>query len=175
MRTLCRRLWRWCVWIGHAVRDWLRRLVMPSTRTCRWIFPGHRPTTCRRVFAQPKPKWVKTEIIRLKALMPQAGCRTIAHHFNRRWAARQSMTVSKTYVADTLSAPPVSHPHSASEIRASGAEAHAAQSGMGLRFAGEDGQRGTSPRRTSHSRSCEPGLPQIAAAVGNLHGCCCRN
>ena len=32
--------------------------------------------------------------------MPQAGCRTIAHHFNRRWSARRDMTVSKTYVAD---------------------------------------------------------------------------
>lgn len=33
--------------------------------------------------------------------MPGAGCRTIAHHFNRRWVARKQMTVSKTYVADT--------------------------------------------------------------------------
>jgi hypothetical protein len=40
-------------------------------------------------------------VIQFKALMPQAGCRTIAHHFNRRWAARRGMTVSKTYVADT--------------------------------------------------------------------------
>ncbi|THJ09763.1 MAG: transposase family protein [Nitrospira sp. CG24C] len=37
----------------------------------------------------------------MKALMPQAGCRTIAHHFNRRWQFRRQMTVSKTYVADT--------------------------------------------------------------------------
>ncbi|MDH4188322.1 MAG: integrase core domain-containing protein [Nitrospira sp.] len=50
---------------------------------------------------QPKPHWVKQEVIQLKALMPQAGCRTIAHHFNRRWAACRQMTVSKTYVADT--------------------------------------------------------------------------
>jgi transposase InsO family protein len=55
----------------------------------------------RRVFAQPKPKWVQQDIIRLKALMPLAGCRTIAHHFNRRWQSRRQMTVSKTYVADT--------------------------------------------------------------------------
>lgn len=54
-----------------------------------------------RFHAQPKPKWVKHEVIALKALMPQAGCRTIAHHFNRRWAARRCLTVSKTYVADT--------------------------------------------------------------------------
>jgi transposase InsO family protein len=33
--------------------------------------------------------------------MPQAGCQTIAHHFNRRWKHRRHMTVSKTYVADT--------------------------------------------------------------------------
>ncbi len=49
----------------------------------------------------PKPKWVRDEVIRLKALIPQAGCRTIAHHFNRRWVAKRQMTVSKTYVADT--------------------------------------------------------------------------
>jgi transposase InsO family protein len=36
----------------------------------------------------------------MKALMPQAGCRTIAHQFNRRWAAQRAMTVGKTYVAD---------------------------------------------------------------------------
>jgi transposase InsO family protein len=44
---------------------------------------------------------VRQEVIKLKAVMPQAGCRTIAHHFNRRWAARRDTTVSKTYVADT--------------------------------------------------------------------------
>jgi hypothetical protein len=60
--------------------------------------PGPAP---RPVFAQPKPKWVRDEVIRLKALMPEAGCRTIAHHFNRRWVAKRQMTVSKTYVADT--------------------------------------------------------------------------
>ena len=38
----------------------------------------------------------------LKALMPDAGCRTIAHQFSRRWATKRAMTVSKTYVADTI-------------------------------------------------------------------------
>jgi putative transposase len=64
-----------------------------------WL--NRSPTSPRDAFAQPKPKWVKLEIIRLKALMPQTGCRTIAHHFNRRWRDRRQMTVSKTYVADT--------------------------------------------------------------------------
>jgi len=38
----------------------------------------------------------------MKALMPQAGCRTIAHQFNRRFAAKRQMTVGKTYVANTI-------------------------------------------------------------------------
>ncbi|MGH7259449.1 MAG: integrase core domain-containing protein [Nitrospiraceae bacterium] len=38
----------------------------------------------------------------MKALMPEAGCRTIAHHFNRQFTVRRRMTVGKTYVADTL-------------------------------------------------------------------------
>jgi transposase InsO family protein len=34
--------------------------------------------------------------------MPEAGCRTIAHCFNRRFGKRRRMTVGKTYVAITL-------------------------------------------------------------------------
>ena len=43
----------------------------------------------------PNPDGFRHEIIRLKALMPQAGCRTIAHHFNRRieWAAHGALPV----------------------------------------------------------------------------------
>ncbi|WP_157753570.1 integrase core domain-containing protein [Ghiorsea bivora] len=48
-------------------------------------------------YHQPKPKWVKHKVIRLKALMPQAGCRTIAHTFNR-LHEHKGMTVSKSYV-----------------------------------------------------------------------------
>ena len=55
-----------------------------------------------RSHAPPKPRWVRDELIRLKALMPHAGCRMIAHCFNRRFAERRRMTVGKTYVADTL-------------------------------------------------------------------------
>jgi putative transposase len=33
--------------------------------------------------------------------MPQAGCRTIAHYFNRQWQSRRHMTARKTYVAGT--------------------------------------------------------------------------
>jgi putative transposase len=51
-----------------------------------------------------KPHWVKKEIIRLKALMPQAGCRVIANTFNRRFAKTKHMTVGKTYVNTVIRA-----------------------------------------------------------------------
>ena len=57
------------------------------------------PVYCR---AQAKPAWVAKEIIRLKALIPDAGCRTIATVFNRRYAVSRKMTVSKSFVADTV-------------------------------------------------------------------------
>lgn len=82
--------------IWQRLLSWLHRWAAERRKT-------HRTAAAapRRVFAQPKPKWVTHEIIRLKALMPQAGCRMIAHHFNQRWQSRRQMTVSKTYVADT--------------------------------------------------------------------------
>jgi transposase InsO family protein len=49
-----------------------------------------------------KPAWVRKELIRLKALMPDAGCRAISNIFNRRFAARRRMTVGKTFVSDVM-------------------------------------------------------------------------
>ena len=46
--------------------------------------------------------WVVREIIRLRALMPNVGCRKIADVFNRRHAASRKITVGKTFVSDTL-------------------------------------------------------------------------
>ena len=91
---------------GTAVRDGTANLALTQA-TCSAsdrnapVGTSSWTGTPYKVFAQPKPKWVRDEIIRLKALMPEAGCRTIAHHFNRRWQSRRQMTVSKTYVADT--------------------------------------------------------------------------
>ena len=92
---------------------WLTGVLAWCLRPLRWflqwrICPAQRhpwararvTSEPRRFRAMPKPKWVRNDVIRLKAFMPDAGCRTIAHHFNRRWAARRDMTVSKTYVAD---------------------------------------------------------------------------
>lgn len=48
-----------------------------------------------------KPDWVIVELIKLKALLPKAGCRTLALTFNRRFADCGE-TVGKTFVAQTL-------------------------------------------------------------------------
>ncbi|MFN0316687.1 MAG: integrase core domain-containing protein [Burkholderiales bacterium] len=40
--------------------------------------------------------------MRLKALMPAAGCRTLSLVFNRRHALHRKMTVGKSFVADTV-------------------------------------------------------------------------
>lgn len=96
------------------MKIWLIRLWARWRRVLRWVHQkllscgrhrrrGHHGPilTTRRIFAQPKPTWVRDEVIRLKSLMPEAGCRMIAHTFNRQWQSRRHMTVSKTYVADT--------------------------------------------------------------------------
>jgi transposase InsO family protein len=49
-----------------------------------------------------KPPWVVSEVIRLKALMPDAGCRLIADSFNRRFAHQPNVSVGKTYVSDVI-------------------------------------------------------------------------
>ena len=49
---------------------------------------------------QPKPQWVVKEVLRIKALMgKQAGCRTVAHTFNRLHAPQ---SVGKTYVHEVI-------------------------------------------------------------------------
>src|SRR6266568_3628944 len=49
-----------------------------------------------------KPEWVRQEVIRLKALIPKAGCRAISAIFNRRFAAKRRMTVGKSFVAELV-------------------------------------------------------------------------
>jgi len=52
---------------------------------------------------QRKPKWVRQEIIRLKALMLDAGtCRAIEKTFNRRFAEKRKMTVGRTFVNEVI-------------------------------------------------------------------------
>ncbi|MDD5385118.1 MAG: integrase core domain-containing protein [Gallionella sp.] len=81
-------------------------------RIVRWIHAPHRSHyRSKRVepagkhnhcYSTQKPEWLKHEIIRLKALMPEAGCRSIADLCNRRFAVSRKVTVGKTYVHQTL-------------------------------------------------------------------------
>lgn len=89
--------WLLLAWIAVWLKAWCARFI--GTRTMRGQRGLAKQTTCR---AQPKPAWVVREIIRLKALMPGAGCRTLSLVFNRRYAASRKMTVGKTFVADTI-------------------------------------------------------------------------
>ena len=61
------------------------------------------PTSHPSYFANTKkPPWVLKEVLYLKAVNPTMGCRHIAHLFNRRFAARKHVTVSKSYVYSKL-------------------------------------------------------------------------
>ncbi|MCK9182781.1 MAG: integrase core domain-containing protein [Fibrobacteraceae bacterium] len=59
----------------------------------REAFHGHR---------QPKPAWVKREIIRIKAHAPAAGVRQVADIFNRNFAAATGASIGKTFVYGVL-------------------------------------------------------------------------
>lgn len=47
-----------------------------------------------------KPEWVITEVLRIKARSPKAGCRKVAQAFNQKHGP--ACTVSKSFVADCL-------------------------------------------------------------------------
>ena len=81
-------------WIGTWIKASLAREVRHHGRRRRLVFASIRTPA--------KPAWVVREIIRLKAIMPDAGCRSIAHIFNRRFTVNRRITVGRTFVADTL-------------------------------------------------------------------------
>jgi len=88
-------LWSWIeAWFACRVRN---------RRASRGRRRSSLPTRGRTL---PKPAWVTREIVRLKALLPDAGCRRIADIFNRRHARHRDigkrMTVGKSFVAETL-------------------------------------------------------------------------
>ena len=87
-------LWWWiAAWISAWFAQFGRR-----KRNGR----GRRLVLIASIRTQAKPPWVVREIIRLKALMPDAGCRSIANIFNRRFAVSRKMTVGKTFVANII-------------------------------------------------------------------------
>ncbi len=84
-------------------------LILPPLWSARKR-PASIPPSARRgatppprcTFAQPKPPWVRREVLRLKALMPEHGCRKVAVVFNHLYGKKRKTTVGKTYVAVLL-------------------------------------------------------------------------
>jgi transposase InsO family protein len=90
-------LW-WVMWAVWTLIGWCRFKAQAPRRG--WRHP--RPASAVR--GAPKPLWVIDEVIRLSALMPDAGCRHVADVFNRLHVRRRAVSVSKSFVAYTLRA-----------------------------------------------------------------------
>lgn len=84
-------------WLYLLLRSWLRR--RRSGRSIRRRATLNPPAS--KVRNQRKPAWVRHEVLRLKALCPGLGCRSIAACFNR-MHRRRGESVSKSYVAALL-------------------------------------------------------------------------
>lgn len=78
------------LYLWHSIRDYLFPMK---------IFLRKRTKETVRIFyrSQLKPRWVKHEVMKLKALMPYAGCRTIADTFNRMFLGKD-ISVGKSFV-----------------------------------------------------------------------------
>lgn len=96
MFRFLRWFWTVCVhWMCVSSR------LFPSR--CRSGFGWRKSLDDKKIRRHPpKPAWVGKEIIRLKALMPDAGCRKIADTFNRIFAQSRGMTVSKTFANEVI-------------------------------------------------------------------------
>ena len=92
-------------WFCVVCTYWLQVIftfLFPSKFSKKYGY--RKPKTDKQIFyrQKPKPEWVKKEIIRLKALMLEAGCRKISDIFNRKFAESKKMTVSKTYTNNVI-------------------------------------------------------------------------
>ena len=94
-------MWDWLVllacWVVRGIRLFRTRL---RQRHRRDIYAKRYAPAAMRTHA--KPAWVVHEFMRLKALMPDAGCRSIADSFNRRFALSRKMTVGKSFICETV-------------------------------------------------------------------------
>jgi transposase InsO family protein len=87
----------WSQWM--IVIRTIRKQNKPSSLFGRRkVTPTDKP--CYRFIK--KPDWVPKEIIHMKALMPELGCRKLADSFNRRFNCSKQMTVGKTYVSNVI-------------------------------------------------------------------------
>jgi transposase InsO family protein len=90
-----------------------RQLAFPPKRCAFYRRPT--ATTHSRIEHQHaknhrKPNWIRHEILRLKAHMPQAGCRCVTRTFNR---LHPDASVGKTFVAQLIA----HHQHDIAELR----------------------------------------------------------
>jgi len=91
--------------ISELLHSLVRRILLQFTAPSRMYRSNRILTTANKRdhrHSPKKPEWLKHEIIRLKACMPQAGCRTISDICNRRYAASHHITVGKTFVHQIL-------------------------------------------------------------------------
>jgi putative transposase len=87
---LLRYCWQWFISLfNHKYRYGRRKQHLEGNPN---TFPRH----------PPKPEWVKKEVIRLKALMPNEGHRKIAFAFNRLYSQKRKITVGRTFVGYTI-------------------------------------------------------------------------
>lgn len=98
----------WCSGVawwraGQVVLAQPRRFARKPARTC---IPEVR------LCARRKPDWVIREVLRLKVLMNHAGCRKIAHTFNRLHAHGHT-SVGKSFVAHCIQ----THQHALADLR----------------------------------------------------------
>ena len=114
----------------------LRRLRLDALKA----HPSPHAGAATGSWKAPKPDWVRREVLRMKASMPDAGCRSIEMAFNRRYALASGVTVGKTYVARTL----IAHRHAARARRGEAPRPwpHNARWGLDLTsLRGADGRR----------------------------------
>ena len=88
----------WAAWMW--LRAWWREWCEQRARRTRRGWARPRGAGVRR--HSRKPDWVIDELVRLQALMPDAGCRRVTDVFNRLHQRRRRVSVSKSYVSYTL-------------------------------------------------------------------------
>ncbi len=100
---LAQTLSRVHAWLVALLTRWVLRFGCSppgSPATARRGKPADPKQVPDQRLCQPKPEWVRTRVLHLKALMPEKGCRKIAAIFIHMNGHLE--TVSKSYVANTL-------------------------------------------------------------------------
>lgn len=82
-------MWKWL----HAVFSFTRLVSQPKLHPTG--YKKINPATILH-HSRRKPNWALKELTRLKAQMPDAGCRTLADTFNRLFAHRQILVCKST-------------------------------------------------------------------------------